>query len=841
MMFEEEASGFIVPRVLFERKTNSHRNPTAQEVTDAFAETWLAHYPKPVRVKTYPEGAFQSNDFREYLSQNNIKYDPIAGDAHFQLGRVERAIQTIKRIGAKLSSEFPDASGIQILAAACSAHNELRRIKGYSPHQWVFGHAKPGWEEVFTKPGESYQRVMDLRISAQTTYLKHRAHEQIQSALRAKTRKLKVYEPGTNVMVWRTGKGTRTKPGKDGKWLGPAIVLSHQRNTNGTFGKIVWVSLGGRLYRVAPEHLRDTTERETLIFETSYPKMSIDPKDLLQKGEFDDLIDQEHPTEEDFDMEDYVLDKSQVGDIPKESTSSTDVQVRYRKRGKQPENSDTPETKSRKVVELVYHVDQQDITKFAKSPQTFIAQRNAKRAVEVSVKNLTGVELEEMEEAMAKELAELLQEQALKTISDKALSELDPNRTLKMRWVLTYKPDPTHPKGKKAKARIVILGYQHPEVEDLETASPTLGRTGKHLVLQWASINKAIVESADAKSAFLQGDGEQLNDNEPIYVRAIAEVAYALGVPVNTAVRIVKAVYGLGNAPRSWFFSVHRSLTGIGGIQLKSEPCIWNFKDSNGKVIGVVAAYVDDFLIAGDHNNKEFLKIRTDIQNMYRWGAWSKGTFTMCGVKITQKLDYSFVLDQSKYAHEGLRLIEIPKGSDRPVNERELSQLRAVLGALQWKATQTGPHIASSLNALQSQVTKATLKTLKEANDLIKITQINDLPITIHHHDYINWWEVGCINWNDAAQGDRPDGGSTGGQVHGLADVSKITAGEWTPVSLIGWNTSKLPRVARSSLAAEIQSMGIGEDESYLIRLMWGELNGAIGNTDEIVNETPCV
>ena len=67
-----------------------------------------------------------------------------AGDAHFQLGRVERAIQTIKRISEKLVSEFPDATGIQILAAACSAHNELRRIKGYSPNQWVLGQAKHG-------------------------------------------------------------------------------------------------------------------------------------------------------------------------------------------------------------------------------------------------------------------------------------------------------------------------------------------------------------------------------------------------------------------------------------------------------------------------------------------------------------------------------------------------------------------------------------------------------------------------------------------------------------------------------------------------------------------------
>jgi hypothetical protein len=52
---------------------------------------------------------------------------------------------------------------------------------------------------------------------------------------------------------------------------------------------------------------------------------------------------------------------------------------------------------------------------------------------------------------------------------------------LKMRCVLAYKPDPTHPKGKNAKAHFVILGYQHPELEDLETESPILGRTGK----QW--------------------------------------------------------------------------------------------------------------------------------------------------------------------------------------------------------------------------------------------------------------------------------------------------------------------------------------------------------------------
>ena len=66
---------------------------------------------------------------------------------------------------------------------------------------------------------------------------------------------------------------------------------------------------------------------------------------------------------------------------------------------------------------------------------------------------------------------------------------------------------------------------------------------------------------------------------------------------------------------------------------------------------------------------------------MYRWGAWAKGTFTMCGVRITQRMDFSFALDQSKYVHDIFRLMDIPKGPDKPVTGGEVSQLRALQGA----------------------------------------------------------------------------------------------------------------------------------------------------------------
>jgi hypothetical protein len=346
------------------------------------------------------------------------------------------------------------------------------------------------------------------------------------------------------------------------------------------------------------------------------------------------------------------------------------------------------------------------------------------------------------------------------------------------------------------------------------------------MILQWSAINKATVELADAKSAFLQGDGTEMDETKPVYAKAIAEIAAAFDIPDGSAIRIAKAVYGFGNAPRSWFFSVHRQLTEKGGIACKSEPCIWVFTRADQTVLALVGAYVDDFIIAGNHSDRDFLALREDIKNMYRWGPWHKGWFVMCGVRIIQKLDYSFTLDQGTYVHESLHLIEQPKGPERPATEKEVSQMRGAHGGLQWKVTQTGPQFASALNALQGQINTATTKTIKETNDLIKAAKAHDYPITVHNHGFCDWKQLAHVMWTDSAQGDRPDGRSTGGYIAGFAIKQEVERGSWFDLSLTTWSTSKLPRVARSSLAAEIQEACIAEDESYLIRLMWAEVNG---------------
>ena len=125
-----------------------------------------------------------------------------------------------------------------------------------------------------------------------------------------------------------------------------------------------------------------------------------------------------------------------------------------------------------------------------------------------------------------------------------------------MRWVLTWKPPDEQ--GRKARARIVVLGFQHPEVTELQVASPTLSRLGRILTLQWASFNHAELECADAKSAFLQGDGEEMQETEDVYARALGEIACAMNTPLGSAVKLPKAFCRLGHAPRSWWFSVEK-------------------------------------------------------------------------------------------------------------------------------------------------------------------------------------------------------------------------------------------------------------------------------------------
>ena len=108
---------------------------------------------------------------------------------------------------------------------------------------------------------------------------------------------------------------------------------------------------------------------------------------------------------------------------------------------------------------------------------TFVNTALRRKTTETSYFKMTEEEAAETDEAKSRELAEWIQEEEISQIREG--QELPESRLLSLRWVLPWKPSDEHPQGRKAKGRIVVLGYQHPEVAELKVASPTLTRLGK--------------------------------------------------------------------------------------------------------------------------------------------------------------------------------------------------------------------------------------------------------------------------------------------------------------------------------------------------------------------------
>ena len=68
---------------------------------------------------------------------------------------------------------------------------------------------------------------------------------------------------------------------------------------------------------------------------------------------------------------------------------------------------------------------------------------------------------------------------------------------------------------------------------------------------------------------------------------------------------------------------------------------------------GVVGVFVDDFLLAGVGPRWE--SFREAISTRFLFGSWESGTFSQCGVRVTQLPNYSLQLDQEACLRRYLR------------------------------------------------------------------------------------------------------------------------------------------------------------------------------------------
>ena len=125
-----------------------------------------------------------------------------------------------------------------------------------------------------------------------------------------------------------------------------------------------------------------------------------------------------------------------------------------------------------------------------------------KKHVEANERNMTDEDRKLFRSANEAELQSWLDNKVLDVVN-KIVTDTD--RVMRARWVLTWKCT------RKAKARLCVLGFPHPDLTGDPRYSTTLSAQAESLILHCVASNKWKLVSGDIKTAFLSRDKEHRN------------------------------------------------------------------------------------------------------------------------------------------------------------------------------------------------------------------------------------------------------------------------------------------------------------------------------------------
>ena len=394
---------------------------------------------------------------------------------------------------------------------------------------------------------------------------------------------------------------------------------------------------------------------------------------------------------------------------------------------------------------------------------------------------------------------------------------LPKSRIIGSRWVLTWKKssDPDD-RSLSPKARLVLVGFQDPDLGRIATDSPTLRKESKHIILSICASKGWVIWGADIKTAFLSGDAS----NRDLYFRPPPEVKEFMQLTDDDVLRLEKAAYGLAEAPRAWFLRLTRELVAVGLVVSQLDPCVFLLRDKlSRELLGVCGVHVDDLLGGGTPAMDECLQ---RLRKKLPFGDFRRTTIKYTGAEIRQLPDKSIEVSQEAYISKMEEVCTKPFGkASNPLPEPTL--MRACCGQLAWVANHSRPEqsfLASYLQGTQDRAEVAHLELYNKAVRELKARKVTLKfpPVPLER------WRLLVIT--DAGWGVRANGESQGGLALCLCDqdvLDRKPGRTW----LIEWSSKKLRRVVRSSTAAETMAAQNGLDaiefaQAFLQEVLYG-------------------
>jgi hypothetical protein len=180
------------------------------------------------------------------------------------------------------------------------------------------------------------------------------------------------------------------------------------------------------------------------------------------------------------------------------------------------------------------------------------------------------------------------------------------------RWVLTWKYDPVT-KLTGVKARLTVRGFLDKDAPTLEVFAGTASRWSQRLIVAVSVQQGWSMLTADVGSAFLKGltfqelavlTGEKVRRaafSPPVgYESFIAELPNCSHYSkLKHELEMLKAVYGLKDAPRAWRKRLHQALLKLRAEQLKTDSNVYVWRASDGKLLAICSTHVDDLKFGG--------------------------------------------------------------------------------------------------------------------------------------------------------------------------------------------------------------------------------------------------
>ncbi|CAE7794539.1 unnamed protein product [Symbiodinium sp. CCMP2592] len=873
IVFVDAATRLRVAEPLFRCAISEMKNETGLQVVEAFSKRWLSDKPKPEIFIPDNATSFKSRHFQDFCSSVNIWVAPPAEAEAWAHGVAEAVVQDLKEVMEKIQLHNAFLQPETCLALATGALNQTSFVKGFSSYQWAYGKQFTFTDEdeitmsqvKADAPFAEFSRLLSLRHDAEQRAKEVRA-QRVLSKLKNTIRRqpLRTFQPTEMVKVWRRALPLELHRGRDGgskkagrhHWIGPGRVVLHEtvphQAEDDYLRHIVWVVIGGKLYRCSAHSVRPVTEQERawhhLQTEEDASKWR-SLQDIIPTKEYTDLSNQEPPGDVagDFDPDlpqapDYetwmpskrlrykqmpplrtapppVLQPvpEPVNDYdeyspslppseappPNETRMEDDEEFDRmlreggdtggEKRATSSTATPSPESKRARVdvdefeEELTLHtalqesecayimefdmnlMSQRQMKKFLRSPSAYLVGKM--RDCEVRWDRLTPQQKELFTRAKTKEVSSFIKQEAV-------------------RMCHNYEEEQEVTGMRKAKARIVLLGYQHPDLlrEGFSSSAPVQSVLTRNLAYQMAVHNGWAVEGLDLSTAFLQtAPKEEMR----IWTEGVAELRQALGLRDDQLLRVLKDFYGSATAPRGLWKDLHGTFTKLGAVKIMSDPCMWIWSEKVEKprnewdqwrTIGMMGGHVDDFNRAGDRQNPRWCAIREQIDKAYQWGTIKHGSYRHAGTDIITRHthdDGMFIeVNQDQYI-EAIADFDLASQSNRvldsPLTEKEVSSCRAALGALQWVAVQTQPLICARCNLIMSDLSNGPKFALaKEIQQLITEVKSDPQRLTFKRLPEVrHWQDMHVVTLGDQAHNNRPRGGSTGGLQERPVDIIK--------------------------------------------------------------------